>query len=152
MKASLKNCFHKQFFHAKIEKRKKSFPRSSANISIRDVSYSINLDVQTTSQIEGLERFVKKTFKTYNLNDYSNNVVLTYNSNVEGDTAEKYYYHSDETVEKFGADKWFYCPELNGGRPMLRQFFHLAKYYTGQDCFARLEELGYTQYVASSGA
>ncbi len=124
----------------------------SANISIKDVSYSINLDVQTTSQIEGLEGFVNKTFKTYNLNDYSNNVVLTYNSNIDGDDAQKYYYHSDESVEKFSADKWFYCPQLNGGRPMLRQFFHLAKYYTGQDCFARLEELGYTQYVASSGA
>ena len=124
----------------------------SANISIKDVSYSINIDVKITSQIEGLEGFVNKTFKTYNLNDYSNNVVLTYNSNVEGDTSEKFYYHSDESVEKFGADKWFYCPELNGGRPMLRQFFHLAKYYTDQDCFARLEELGYTQYVASSGA
>lgn len=122
----------------------------AANISIRDVSYSINLDIQTTSQISGLEGFVNKIFKKYNLNDYSNNVVLTYNSNVEGDTAEKYYYHSDETVEKFGADKWFYCPELNGGRPMLRQFFHLAKYYTGQDCFARLEELGYTKYVPST--
>ena len=53
-----------------MEKRKKIFPRSSANISIRDVSYSINLDIQTTSQ----------------------------------------------------------------------------------NCFARLEELGYTQYVANSGA
>ncbi len=145
-----------------MEKRKKIFPRSSANISIRDVSYSINLDVQTISQIEGLNKLIEKRYVdydssdysdfNYDLNDYSNNVVLTYNSNVEGDAAEKYYYHSDETVEKFGADKWFYCPELNGGRPMLRQFFHLAKYYTGQDCFARLEELGYTQYVANSGA
>lgn len=122
----------------------------SANISVKDVSYSINVDVQTTTQFKGM--IVDKRFKNYNFNDYSNNVVLTYNSNVEGDVAEKFYYHSDESVEKFGADKWFYCPELNGGRPMLRQFFHLAKYYTGQDCFARLEELGYTQYVASSGA
>lgn len=133
-----------------------------ANISIKDVSYSINLDVQTTSQIEGLNKLVEKRYVdydssdyndfNYDLNDYSNNVVLTYNSNVEGDVTEKFYYHSDESVEKFGSDKWFYCPQLNGGRPMLRQFFHLAKYYTGQDCFARLEELGYTQYVASSGA
>lgn len=122
----------------------------SANISVKDVSYSINVDVQTTTQFKGM--IVDKRFKNYNFNDYSNNVVLTYNSNVEGDVAEKFYYHSDESVEKFGSDKWFYCPELNGGRPMLRQFFHLAKYYTGQDCFARLEELGYTQYVASSGA
>lgn len=134
----------------------------SANISIKDISYSINLNVQTTSQIEGSNNIVEKRYVdydlsdysdfNYDLNDYSNNVVLTYNSNVEGDAAEKYYYHSDETVEKFGADKWFYCPELNGGRPMLRQFFHLAKYYTEQDCFARLEELGYNKYVASSGA
>ncbi len=133
-----------------------------ANISIKDVSYSINLDVQTTSQIEGLNNLVEKRYVdydssdyndfNYDFNDYSNNVVLTYNSNVEGDVTEKFYYHSDESVEKFGSDKWFYCPELNGGRPMLRQFFHLAKYYTGQDCFVRLEELGYTQYVASSGA
>lgn len=120
----------------------------SANISVKDVSYSINVDVQTTTQFKGM--IVDKRFKNYNFNDYSNNVVLTYNSNVEGDVAEKFYYHSDESVEKFGADKWFYCPELNGGRPMLRQFFHLAKYYTGQDCFARLEELGYTKYVPST--
>lgn len=132
----------------------------SANISIKDISYSINLDVQTTSQIEGLNNIVEKRYVdydlsdysdfNYNLNDYSNNIVLEYNSNIEGDTTEKYYYHSDESVEKFSADKWFYCPELNGGRPMLRQFFHLAKYYTEQDCFARLEELGYTKYVPST--
>lgn len=122
----------------------------TANISVKDICYSINVDMQFTTQYEGLSNIINKRFKDYNLNDYSNNIVLEYNSNIEGDTTEKYYYHSDESVEKFSADKWFYCPELNGGRPMLRQFFHLAKYYTEQDCFARLEELGYTKYVPST--
>lgn len=114
----------------------------NCTFNISDITYSFNLKVAASCTKE-----VDVTFSEVNEDWNACNMVLDYTSNIEGDENIKQYYHSDDSVEKFSADKWFYSPELNGGRPMLRQFFHLAKYYTGQDCLARFTELGYTQYV-----
>lgn len=121
------------------------YATDAATLSRENESYSISVNVS-----ESFTQSISISKSGLVESNPCKNVVVDYTSNIEGDENIKQYYHTDDSVEKFPADKWFYSPQQNGGRPMLRQFFHLAKYYTNQDCAAQFEALGYTQYVAES--